>query len=156
VNSSELETVLFLTASFFLDPLGVVLGVILGATIVLLLAVLLIRGAYRLDISKFFKYTSVLLIIFAAGLTGYGVHELIEVGASSGIEFGVLSQQVFNINPPMNPDGSYPLLHEKGVIGSILKALIGYDGNPELLRVIVYLGYWLTVGTYTLKTYRKH
>lgn len=150
-----LETVLFLTAAFFLDPFGVVVGVILGSTIVLLLAVLLMRGAYRLDISKFFRYTSVLLILFAAGLAGYGVHELIEAGEGSGIEFGVWSQHAYDINPPMNPDGSYPLLHENGVIGSVLKALIGYDGNPEWLRVIVYIGYWLIVGTYVLKTYRK-
>lgn len=150
-----LETVLFLTAAFFLDPFGVVVGVILGSTIVLLLAVLLMRGAYRLDISKFFRYTSVLLILFAAGLAGYGVHELIEAGEGSGIEFGVWSQHAYDINPPMNPDGSYQLLHENGVIGSVLKALIGYDGNPEWLRVIVYIGYWLIVGTYVLKTYRK-
>lgn len=150
-----LETVLFLTATFFLDPLGVVMGVMLGSTIVLLMAVLLMKGAYRLDISKFFRYTSVLLIIFAAGLAGYGVHELIEAAEGSGIEFGVWSQHAYDITPPMNPDGSYPLLHEKGVIGSVLKALIGYDGNPEWLRVIVYIGYWLIVGTYILKTYRK-
>ncbi len=150
-----LETVLFLTAAFFLDPFGVVVGVILGSTIVLLLAVLLMRGAYRLDISKFFRYTSVLLILFAAGLAGYGVHELIEAGEGSGIEFGVWSQHAYDINPPMNPDGSYPLLHENGVIGSVFKALIGYDGNPEWLRVIIYIGYWLIVGTYVLKTYRK-
>jgi high-affinity iron transporter len=150
-----LETVLFLTAAFFLDPFGVVVGAILGSTIVLLLAVLLMKGAYRLDINKFFRYTSVLLILFAAGLAGYGVHELIEAGEGSGIEFGVWSQHAYDINPPMNLDGSYPLLHEKGVIGSVFKALIGYDGNPEWLRVIVYIGYWLIVGTYVLKTYRK-
>ncbi len=40
-----------------------------------------------------------------------------------------------------------------GAIGSILKALVGYDGNPELLRVIVYVGYWLVVGSYLLKIY---
>lgn len=149
-----LETVLFLTAAFFIDSLGVVVGVILGATVVLTLAALLMRGAYRLDISKFFRYTSVLLIIFAAGLAGYGVHELIEAGESSGIVFGVWSQHAFDINPPINPDGSYPLLHEKGFIGSIFKALIGYDGNPEWLRVIVYIGYWLIVGTYNIRARR--
>ena len=151
-----LETVLFLTAAFFLDPAGVVIGMIVGMAVVLFLAVLLMRGAYRLDIGKFFRYTSVLLIVFAAGLAGYGVHELIEAGEDSGLEFGVWSQHAYDINPPLNADGSYPLLHENGVIGSILKALVGYDGNPEWLRVLVYVSYWCIVGMYIIKTYRSH
>lgn len=150
-----LETVLFLTATFFLDPGGAIIGVLIGFVIVIILAVLLMKGVYQLDIRKFFKYTSVILIIFAAGLLGYGVHELIEAGEGAGIEFGVLGQKAFNINPPAGSDGSYPLLHENGAVGSILKALVGYDGNPEWLRIIIYVGYWLGVGIYLLKTYRK-
>jgi len=150
-----LETVLFLTATFFLDPSGAMVGVLIGFVVVIILAVLLMKGVYQLDIRKFFKYTSIILIVFAAGLAGYGIHELIEAGESAGVEFGILGQQAFNINPAMNPDGTYPLLHEKGAVGSILKALVGYDGNPEWLRVLVYIGYWLVVGTYLLKTYKK-
>lgn len=66
-----------------------------------------------------------------------------------------MGQQAYDINPPRNPDGSYPLLHEKGMIGSVLQALVGYDGNPEWLRIIVYVGYWLSVGVYILKNYRR-
>ena len=150
-----LETVLFLTGTFFLDPSGTIIGVLIGFVVVVVLALLLMKGVYQLDIRKFFKYTSVILIIFAAGLAGYGVHELIEAGEGAGVEFGILGQQAFNINPPSNPDGSYPLLHEKGAVGSILKALVGYDGNPEWLRIIVYVGYWLVLSAYILKTYRK-
>jgi len=150
-----LETVLFLTATFFLDPSGAMVGVLIGFVVVIILAVLLMKGVYQLDIRKFFKYTSIILIVFAAGLAGYGIHELIEAGESAGVEFGILGQQAFNINPELNPDGTYPLLHEKGAVGSILKALVGYDGNPEWLRVLVYIGYWLVVGTYLLKTYKK-
>jgi high-affinity Fe2+/Pb2+ permease len=39
-------------------------------------------------------------------------------------------------------------------LGSILKALVGYDGNPEWLRIVVYLGYWLVVGSYVYRSYR--
>lgn len=125
-----LESVLFLTATFLLDPLGTIIGAVVGSTIVLVLTVL-IREIYRLDISKFFKYTSVLLIVFAMGLVGFGVHELIEAGESLGLQLGVWSQHAYDINPPINPDGSYPIFHERGIIGSILKALVGYDDNPE-------------------------
>jgi len=150
-----LETVLFLTATFFLDAAGAMIGILMGFVVVIVLTMLLMKSIYKLDVRKFFKYTSVILTIFAAGLAGYGVHELIEAGESAGIEFGILGQQAFNINPAMNPDGTYPLLHERGAVGSVLKALVGYDGNPEWLRVLVYIGYWLVVGVYLLKTYRK-
>ncbi len=148
-----LETVLFLTVTFFRDPSGTIIGVTIGFIVVIIIAMFLMKGVYRLDIGKFFKYTSMILIIFAAGLAGYGVHELIEAGEGSGIEFGILGQTAYNINPATNPDGTYPLLHEKGVVGSIFKALLGYDGNPEWLRIIVYAGYWLIVGAYILRTY---
>jgi high-affinity iron transporter len=148
-----LETVLFLTTTFFLDSAGTILGVVIGTAVVLVLAVLLMRGTYKLDIKKFFGYTSILLIVFSAGLAGYGVHELIEAGEHMGYDFGVLGEKPYDINPPVNPDGTFPALHEKGVVGSILKALIGYDGNPEWLRIIVYLGYWLVIGTYVLRSY---
>jgi len=150
-----LETVLFLTTTFFQDAAGTSIGVVVGAGIVLVLAVLLMRGSYRLDIKKFFGYTSTILIVFSAGLAGYGVHELIEAGENLGHDLGVLGEKPFNINPPVNPDGTYPLLHERGIAGSILKALVGYDGNPEWLRIIVYLGYWAVIGTYVLRTYSK-
>ncbi len=149
-----LETVLFLSTMFIQDAAGTLMGVIVGGTIVLGLAVLLIRGTYKLNLKRFFGYTSILLVVFAAGLSGYGVHELIEAGEGMGFDFGVLGEKPFDINPPLNPDGNYPLLHEKGVLGSILKALVGYDGNPEWLRIVVYLGYWLVVGSYVYRSYR--
>jgi high-affinity iron transporter len=139
-----LETVLFLTALAIADPLGTFGGTILGVGTVLLLALLMVRGIYRMNIQKFFKYTSIILVIFGAGLLGYGVHEFIEAGLLPAI-----IDHVWDINPAIS---THPL-HENGAIGSIFKALFGYDGNPELLRVIVYVGYWIVIGFYLLKTY---
>ena len=73
-----------------------------------------------------------------------------------GVDIGWWAQKSFNINPPVNLDGSYPLLHENGVIGSILKTLVGYDGDPEWLRIFVYLGYWAIVGVLLLRKSRKN
>jgi high-affinity Fe2+/Pb2+ permease len=28
---------------------------------------------------------------------------------------------------------------------------VGYDGNPEWLRIVVYLGYWAVIGAYLLR-----
>ena len=70
------------------------------------------------------------------------------------MDFGFFGEKPFDLNPSINADGKYPVLHEKGIVGSIFKALLGYDGNPEWLRIIVYLGYWLVVGTYVYKQYQ--
>lgn len=83
---------------------------------VLALSVALMRGTVNLEIGKFFKVTSILLLIFGAGLAGYGVHELIEAGEHSGMDFEWFGEKPFDINPPVNPDGSYLALHEKGII----------------------------------------
>jgi high-affinity iron transporter len=139
-----LETVLFLTVLVTDAPFETITGILLGISTVLVIAFLMMKGTYRLNIQKFFKYTSVILVIFAAGLFGYGIHELIEADVLPPI-----IDHVWDINPP---DVTHPL-HEKGAIGSIFKALVGYDGNPELLRVIAYLGYWLVIGSYLLKIY---
>lgn len=156
VAREGLETVLFLSATFVQDSAGTLLGAALGILVVLGLSYALMKGTVDLEIGKFFKVTSIMLLIFGAGLAGYGVHELIEAGEHSGMDFGFFGEKPYDINPALNPDGSYPALHEKGIIGSILKALVGYDGNPEWLRIIVYLGYWLVIGTYVYKQYRSN
>jgi len=132
-----------------------IIGAAAASIFVILLATIIVRSIYRLNIKKFFQVTSVILIIFAAGMIGYGVHELIEAGESSGMEFGVLGQDAFDINPPRNLDGSYSLFHEKGAVGSVFAALVGYDGNPEWLRVIVYVAYWLVLATYMFLTFKR-
>ena len=154
VAREGLETVLFLSATFVQDSAGTLLGAALGILVVLGLSFVLMKGTVDLEIGKFFKVTSIMLLVFGAGLAGYGVHELIEAGEHSGMDFGFFGEKPYDINPALNPDGSYPALHEKGIIGSILKALVGYDGNPEWLRIIVYLGYWIVIGTYLYKQYR--
>jgi high-affinity iron transporter len=155
VAREGLETVLFLSATFVQDQAGTLLGAALGILVVLGLSYVLMKGTIDLEISKFFKVTSVMLLIFGAGLAGYGIHELIEAGENSGMDLGFWGEKPYDLNPQINPDGSYPTLHEKGVIGSILKALVGYDGNPEWLRIIVYLGYWIFIGAYLYKQYRE-
>lgn len=154
VAREGLETVLFLSATFVQDQTGTLLGAALGILVVLGLSFALMKGTVDLEIGKFFKVTSFMLLIFGAGLAGYGVHELIEAGEHSGMDFGFWGEKPYDINPAVNLDGSYPALHEKGIIGSILKALVGYDGNPEWLRIIVYAGYWIIIGNYLYKQYR--
>ncbi|MFW9955988.1 MAG: FTR1 family protein, partial [Candidatus Thorarchaeota archaeon] len=90
-----------------------------------------------------FKWTSVFLILFASGMIAYGIHELQEAGL---LLIGPL--EVWNINPPLLPDGSYPLFHENGAIGGLAKVLFGYNGNPSALEVVAYLSYIALAGLF--------
>lgn len=143
------ETVLFLGAVAITSPVDTFIGFMSGVLAVVILSFAMFKGIYRLDMNRFFRYTSVLLILFSAGLTAVGVHELNEAGIIPPV-----IEHVWDINPPLNPDGSYPLLHERGLIGTTLASLIGYNGNPSLTEVLAYTGYWMIIGFYVYRTYK--
>jgi high-affinity iron transporter len=109
----------------------VIIGGLLGLGTAALLGYLLFATTIRLNLQQFFKVTSFLLIFFAAGLVAHGVHEFIEVGwLPAGIE------HVWNTNH---------IIDENSTLGSILKAVFGYNGNPALVEVIAYVSYLVIV-----------
>jgi len=129
VGREGLETVLILPglakgATSFEVAGGIGLG--LGLSVVLGMA--FHRGSKVLDIGKFFKFTGVLLIFFAAGLVAYGVHELQDASV-----FPVLVEHVWDMNH---------ILHDKkSALGVLLKGLFGYNGNPSLIEALLYVAY---------------
>lgn len=126
------ELALILTAaSFSAQGTQVIMGAIFGLGIAVLLAWLLFRSLIRLDLQKFFRVTSVLLVLFAAGLVAYGVHELNEAGWIPSV-----IEHVWDMNH---------ILNEKSFAGEILKTLFGYNGNPSLTEVIAYISYYLVL-----------
>ena len=143
------ETVLFLGTQAIKSPVNTIMGFISGLASVIALSFIMFKGIYRLDVSRFFRYTSILLIIFSAGLVGTAVHEFNEAGIIPEV-----IEHMWDINPPRNPDGTYPVLHENGLIGGSLKALMGYNGDPSLTEVIAYLGYWIIIGMFVYRTYK--
>ncbi|NOY99899.1 MAG: iron transporter [Chloroflexi bacterium] len=127
-----IELALFLTAAVFAsDAQQTLTGALLGMGTAILLGWSLFATTVRLDLSRFFKVTGFLLILFAAGLVAYGVHELNEVGWIPAV-----IEHVWDVNP---------ILDEKSTIGAMLKALFGYNGNPSLTEVLAYLGYFAAI-----------
>lgn len=134
------ELALFLTAaSMNTDSGNILLGAALGLASVIFLAGLLFKSLIRLNIANFFRITSAILILFAAGLAAHGVHEFNEAGLISPI-----IEHVWDINH---------ILDEKSVVGEILKALFGYNGNPSLTEVLAYFFYFVIIwiGSESLK-----
>ncbi len=130
------ELVLFTIALAVQDASQTYAGVALGLVLALVMGIGIYKGSLRIRLRTFFNWTSVFLILFAAGMIAYGIHELQEAGL---LLIGPL--EVWNINPPLLQDGSYPLFHENGLIGGMLKALFGFNGNPSALEVVAYVSY---------------
>jgi high-affinity iron transporter len=112
------------------------IGALAGIIAAVLLGYAIFLGSMKINLNKFFSITGILLILFAAGLVAHGVHELQEAKIISTIK-----EHVWDINPPIYSDGSYPILHERGYLGSILKSLFGYNGNPSFIEILSYAFY---------------
>lgn len=136
VMREGVELSLFSMALVIQDGLVSYIGIALGLSIAVILGIGIYKGSLRISMRVLFKWTSIFLILFAAGMVAYGIHELQEAGL---LLIGPI--EIWDINPPLLSDGSYPLLHEKGAIGSLAKALFGYNGNPSALEIVAYVGY---------------
>jgi high-affinity iron transporter len=131
-----LETVLFLTPFLLVDAAGTIAGLVAGTISALILSYAIFIGGMKINLRKFFYFTSILLILLAGGLAGYGTHELIEYYEKVDVEVGWLREHAYVLNIPKdNP------FHHKGVIGSIFAVMFGYSVNAEWARVIVHLTY---------------
>lgn len=126
------ETALFLTAtSLVSDGLSVWVGGLLGLAAAIAVGWAIYSSTARLNVRRFFDVTSVLLLIFAAGLFAHGIHELQEAGW-----LPVIIEHVWDVSPVLD-DGS--------TVGSLMRTLVGYNDNPALMEVIGYLVYWVVV-----------
>ena len=130
------ETVIFLNAINYASGINF-LGGTLGIIAAIVVGYLFFVGAKKINLKRFFNVSSILLMLFAAGLVAHGFHDFEEAGLVSGIV-----TPLFDINH---------ILNEKGVVGSFLKGMFGYNGSPSLLEVIAYASYLVII----LFLYRK-
>jgi len=126
------ETVLFLKAvaiqnSGLVSFWGGVSGFALAAGIAFAIFV----GGKKIPLRPFFQWTGYFILLIAAGLLAYGIHELHELGWIPPV-----IEPVWNINH---------ILNEKEGLGSFLKALFGYNGNPSLVEVMAYASYLIVI-----------
>ena len=140
-----IETALFLYAAAkgtavegtTVDASSQILGAILGLAVAIVLGVLLYRGGIRLNLRSFFRVTGLILIVVAAGLFAYSLHELQEAGWLPIFEGHAV-------------DLSASLPDDEGV-GAILRGLMGYNADPTWLEVVGWLAYVVIVGTLFIK-----
>lgn len=120
------EIVLFLTTIYFSsNPQQILTGFAGGMVSGLLVSFALFSATLRLPVYHAFRVSSVLLILFAAGLLSRGVHEFAEAGAI-----------------PELARISLPLLPQKGtVLADILKSVFGVTQTMDVLQLTLYVLY---------------
>ncbi len=127
-----IETSIFMqAASFENQGQNLLLGGILGIVLAIILSYILFKGIKKIQLKKFFTVTSVLLILFAAGLLAHGIHEFQEAGV-----IPIITEHIWDTNG---------FIDEKGGFGGILSGLFGYNGNPSLIETISYFAYLIVI-----------
>jgi high-affinity iron transporter len=129
VGREGLETALFFftaaqAAGETTQPL---IGFLLGIAVSVVLAYLMYRGAVQLNLGRFFSITGVLLIFVAAGILGYGVHDLQEAGILPG-----LNTLAFDVSTAVPPDSWY---------GVLLKGVFNFSPQTTVLQAVVWVLY---------------
>ncbi|WP_028662273.1 iron uptake transporter permease EfeU [Saccharomonospora iraqiensis] len=115
-------------------------GFLAGITLAVALAWLLYRGAIRLDLSKFFTVTGVLLVFVAAGVLAYGVHDLQEAGILPG-----LHTLAFDVSDQIPPDSWY---------GTLLEGLFNFSPVTSVAEATAWVAYVAIVLTLFLRPHR--
>ncbi len=107
------------------------LGLLAGVTTAIALGWLIYLGAIRINLGTFFKWTGVALILVAAGILKYGVHDLQEAGVLPG-----LSTYAFDISAVYDPSSWY---------AALLGGMLNFTAAPTVAEVIAWLGYAVPV-----------
>ncbi len=133
VGREGLETALFLWAATkaataegggSTEP---ILGATLGSATAIALGYLIYRGAVRLDLRRFFSWTGAFLVVVAAGVLSYGVHDLQEARFLPGLD-----NLLFDVSDTIDPSSWY---------GTLLKGVFNFSPATTKLEAAVWILY---------------
>lgn len=128
VGREGLETALFLWAGAQATGTSTqpLLGAVLGLAVAVALGWAVYKGAVRLDLRVFFAWTGMFLIVVAAGVLAYGVHDLQEAGILPG-----LHALAFDVSAQIPPSSWY---------GTVLKGVFNFSPATTWLELAAW---WL-------------
>lgn len=141
VGREGLETALFLwaaTQAATRSTVGEVtptweplLGAAAGIATAVVLGYLLYRGAITINLSRFFAWTGGFLILVAAGVLSYGVHDLQEAGILPGLD-----TIAFDVSGTIDPGTWY---------AALLKGVFNFSPVTTVLEAVVWALYAVPV-----------
>ena len=133
VAREGLETALFIYTNF--KTVGAAstatFGLVLGLALAVVLGYLIYNRSVKLNLSKFFTITGVALIIVAAGVLSYGIHEFQELGFLPGED-----NLLWDVTP---------WIAKESILGSLLGGTIGFDTTTSFVQFIAWAGYLVAV-----------
>ena len=107
-----------------------VIGAVMGIAASVVLGWLVYRRSVHIDLSKFFTITGVMLIVIAAGVLSYGLHELAEGGVIP------TTATAFDITSWFDADSWY---------AALLRGVFGFRPAPNVLEVAAWFAYVIPV-----------
>jgi high-affinity iron transporter len=110
---------------------GPLAGISLGVGTSVVLGWLLYASALRINLGKFFTWTGLLLILVAAGIFKYAVHDFQEAGVLPG-----LSRHAFDLSAVFDPSAWY---------AALLGGMLNVTPTPTVLEVAAWVGYAVPV-----------
>ncbi|WP_432979719.1 iron uptake transporter permease EfeU [Dactylosporangium sp. CA-233914] len=132
VAREGLETsILFFAAAQGADDWQPIVGISLGLATSVALGWLLYASAIRINLTKFFTWTGALLVLVAAGIFKYGVHDLQEANILPG-----LTNHAFDISGVLPPTAWY---------AELLRGMFNFTPQPSVLETIAWLAYGIPV-----------
>jgi high-affinity iron transporter len=128
-----LETaLLFYSAALAASGTAVpLLGLGAGLATSVLLGWLIYAGAIRINLTVFFRWTGALLVLVAAGILKYGVHDLQEAGILPG-----LNTLAFDISGVYDPSAWY---------AAVLGGMFNLTPAPTVWETVAWVGYAVPV-----------
>lgn len=132
------ETSVFLLAAFqdSTDTTAAGAGAILGLVAAVAIGLGLYRGGVRINLTRFFRITGIVLVFVAAGLLASAAHTAHEAGWINGLQ-----GQAIDLGWLVQPGT---------VSGSLLTGMLGLQPSPTVIETIVYLGYAIPMALYVL------
>ncbi|MGN6557171.1 MAG: iron uptake transporter permease EfeU [Solirubrobacterales bacterium] len=132
------ETSVFLLAAFndATDTTAAGTGAVLGLLAAVAIGLGLYRGGVRINLTRFFRFTGLVLVFVAAGLLATAAHTAHEAGWINGLQGQAI-------------DPSW-LVQPGTVSGSLLTGMLGLQPSPTVIEVAVYLAYAIPMVLYVL------
>ena len=134
VGREGLETALYLwvgAQAAQTSSAAPLLGAVLGLGTSFIVGWAFYRGALKLNLRTFFAWTGLFLIVVAAGVLAYGVHDLQEAGILPGLD-----NLAFDVSAAIPPSS---------VIGTVLKGVFNFSPATTWLQAIAWVAYIVPV-----------
>ncbi|WP_433531774.1 iron uptake transporter permease EfeU [Micromonospora sp. CA-263727] len=123
----ETALIFYSAAQAAADDTGPLLALIGGVATAAVLGVLIYVSAMRINLGRFFTWTGALLILVAAGILKYGVHDFQEAGVLPG-----LNDLAFDISTILDPTTWY---------ATLLAGMFNITPAPTVFEAVAWIGY---------------